>query len=70
VVVDHGVHVGGTDPWPVVLAALACPTRSCSGIGLALLSGEELVAAAVGDVAELGDVDVDQRPRMVVLVAT
>jgi hypothetical protein len=29
------------------------------------LSAEELVPAFVGDVAELGDLDVDQRPGMV-----
>jgi hypothetical protein len=34
-----------------------------------LPAADEAVADAVGDVAELGDVDVDQRPGMVVLVA-
>src|SRR5690349_24554930 len=37
-------------------------------IALTLLATQELVSAAVRDVGELGDIDVGQRARMVVLI--
>lgn len=54
---------------PVFTAAFPCPARLRVCVGFALLPAEELVPSAVRDVAELRDVDVDQRARMVVLVA-
>ena len=65
-VVDDGMEVGGAG------ARLVAASGQSGGSALvlrALPAADEAVAAAVGDVAELGDVDVDQRPGMVVLVA-
>jgi hypothetical protein len=68
VVVDDGVQERGSGPrFPV------CTSKqpwSGSLVPQALLSADEPVPATVGDVAELGDVDVDHRPGMRVLVAT
>jgi hypothetical protein len=69
VVVDDGVHECGADQRARVLAALTGPVCGRNAVDLALLAAEELVAATVGDVAEPGDVDVDQRPGVRVLVA-
>ena len=63
VVVDDGVQVGGADQR---VADLACaPVRSAVAgpVLVALLAADVAPAAAVGDVAELLDVDVDQRRR-------
>jgi hypothetical protein len=69
-VIDDGVHECGADERSGVLAALAGALRRGDGVGFALLTAEELVPAAVGDVAELGDVDVDQGPGVGVFVAS
>jgi hypothetical protein len=69
VVIDHGVQVGGADHGPVVLAAAAGAPSGGLGVVPALDPAEEAPAAAVGDVGELGDVDVDQRAGVRVLVA-
>ena len=68
-VVDHGVDERGADHWPVAVTAFTRAVSCRARVGLAVLAADEPVAAAVGDVAELGDVDVDQRAGVVVLVA-
>src|SRR5699024_8626532 len=68
VVIDHRVDVGGADPGTVVLPALARAVRCRSGVQAALLATDEPVPATIGDIAELGDVDVDHRPRIGMLV--
>src|SRR5690625_3731561 len=59
---------GGADPGTVVLPALARAVRCRSGVQAALLATDEPVPATIGDIAELGDVDVDHRPRIGMLV--
>ena len=69
VVVDDGVHERGADPGPVVLARAAGPGAVARLLRSPCWRPTNAMPAAVGDVAELGDVDVDQRAGMVVLVA-
>lgn len=59
----------GADRWPVAVAAFTRAVSRRARVGLAVLAADEPVATAVGDVGELGDVDVDQRAGVVVLVA-
>ncbi|KWU67907.1 hypothetical protein AWW71_29450, partial [Bacillus cereus] len=68
VVVDDGVHEPGPESWFGVLA----PSRVGGGdpVGAALGDAHEPVPAAVRDIAEFGHVDVDQRTRIGVFVAT
>jgi len=66
-VVDDGVHERLTDQRPTVPAAAAAASGR-SPVPVALLSADEPVPAAVGDVAELGHIDVDHHPGLVVLV--
>ncbi|AAT90056.1 hypothetical protein Lxx24240 [Leifsonia xyli subsp. xyli str. CTCB07] len=61
---------GGAQPW---LVAVVPALRAGGGrfpVAFALDAADESSAAAVGDVAELRHVDMDQRSRVVVLVAT
>jgi len=69
VVVDDGVQERGADQGPVVVASLTGSLRLKARVGFALLAREELMPAAVGDVAELGHVDVDHRTGVIVFVA-
>ena len=67
-VVDDGVHERGPDQRAVVVTAVP---GAVSGGALVLGPGraaDEPVPAPVGDVAALGDIEVDQRTRVVVLV--
>jgi hypothetical protein len=70
VVVDDGVQERGADQGSVVVSPVAGSAGGLLLVVRALLASDEAMAAAVGDVAELGDVDVDQRARVRVLVAT
>ncbi|MBE1494225.1 hypothetical protein H4696_001325 [Amycolatopsis lexingtonensis] len=67
VVVDNGVDERGAGAGLVVGAA--GQPRGGSLVDLALSPADVAPAAAVGDVAELGDIDMDQRSGMVVFVA-
>ena len=63
-----------TNAVPMHGSVAPCRVRRCAArwpglVAVALLAADVAPAAAVGDVAELGDVDVDQRAGMVVLVA-
>jgi hypothetical protein len=72
VVVDDGVEVGGSDPGFVVLAPLTGPACCRLCVETALHPADVAPAARrrhVGDVAELGDVDVDEGAGVVVFVA-
>jgi len=60
VVVDDGVQVSDSESWSVVTVALAGAVGCELSVGLALGASDETPAAAVGDVAELGDADMDQ----------
>jgi hypothetical protein len=66
VVVENGVEVGGAG---ARLVAASGQSGRRAFVVSALLAADEAVAAAVGDVTELGQVDMDQLPGMVVLVA-
>src|SRR3546814_8877534 len=70
VVVEHRVYERGADARAAVPASVPGALRGRGAVSLALLPTDVAPATAVGDVAELGDVDVDQRARMRVLVAT
>ena len=70
VVIDHGVQERGADHGPVVLAALPSAVGGRLGVELALLPAQKPVSAAVRNVGELGDVDVDHRAGVRVLIAT
>lgn len=61
-IIDHGVQKRGADERAVFTASLSGLLRLRARVDLALLTGEELVPSAIGDVAELGHVDVDHRP--------
>lgn len=61
-VIDHGVDVGRTDPPVRVRATLARAVRGLSRMRRALLAADESVPATVGNVPELGDVDVVIEP--------
>jgi hypothetical protein len=63
------VHERSSDPGSISLAAITGASGRLQGIVLALWSAQELVAATVGDIAELGDVDMYQRAGMIMLVA-
>src|SRR5699024_7613471 len=63
-IVDHRVNVGGADLRAVVLPAYARAMRGRANVLSALLATDEPVPAAVGDVAKLGEVDVDHRARI------
>src|SRR5213075_1505712 len=67
---NHGVQERGSDHGPGVLAAFAGAHRSSNAVLPALLSAEEPMTTAVGDVAELGDIDVQHRAWVRVFVAT
>lgn len=69
-VIEHGVDVDGADPWLTGPASFTRPVGGGRGIASSLLTSEEPVPAAVGDVGELGDVHMDHRPRVGVLVTT
>jgi len=69
VVIDDGVHERGADDGPVVPAARTGASGGCLPVVSSLDSADEAMPATVGDAAEFGDVDVDQRARVVVLVA-
>jgi hypothetical protein len=56
VIVNHGVHERRSNSRTIVrrgVSALTCAVAGGDGIAFALLSAEELVAAAVGNVGEL-----------------
>jgi hypothetical protein len=67
VVVDDGVHERRAGAG-LVVGALRCAGCGWS-VPFALLASHEAVTAADRDVAELRDVDVDQRPGVRMLVA-
>jgi hypothetical protein len=69
VIVDDGVQEGYSDLGPGSRAAFTGAVGRLAGIVSALLSTQKLVSATVRDVAEFGDVDVDQRAGIVMLVA-
>ncbi|GGV61378.1 hypothetical protein GCM10010213_24970 [Microbacterium maritypicum] len=69
-IVDDGVQERCADEWAVLAASLSGSQCLRAAIGLALLAGEEPMPAAVGDVAELGHVDMDHRPWIVMFVTT
>jgi predicted ABC-type transport system involved in lysophospholipase L1 biosynthesis ATPase subunit len=68
-VCTNGVHERCAGSRSVAVVAPAGSVRGGLSVLLALLASEEAVSAAVGDVAELGDIDVDQRARVRVFVA-
>ena len=64
------VQVGPADQRVVPPAAWGAGSGGCRGsVDVALSSPDVAPPAAIRDVAELGDVDVDQRTRVGVLVA-
>jgi hypothetical protein len=67
VVIDDGVNERGPDQRLVSFVAVLAWSR-CSVLQ-PLRSADVSLAAAVGDVSELLDVDVDHRARVVVFVA-
>src|SRR5215203_860116 len=67
-VIDDGVHEGLAGAGLVVLALRQAGRGPL--VQIALLPSHEAMSAAVRDVAELGDVDVDQRSWVRVLEAT
>jgi hypothetical protein len=67
VVVEHGVHERGAQQRSAVLVAGL--VRRCRSVLVALPAAGVAPPAAVGDVAQLLDVDVQQRAGGVVLVA-
>jgi hypothetical protein len=69
VVVEDGVQVAGPDQWlPVLALRGAGAGRGRGPVLLALLAADVAPAAAVGDLAELLDVNVDQVAGVFVLV--
>lgn len=68
-VVDDGVHECNSDLGAVSVAAFAGALGCLATVVFALLSTQEFVPTAIGDVAELSDVDVDQRAGIVMFVA-
>src|SRR3954454_6417620 len=60
VVVDHGMHEACADPGVVLPRLDAGAVAGGLAVGPALLDADEAPAAAIRDVAELGDIDVDQ----------
>ena len=68
VVVDDGVHERGAQPGLVTVVPALRAGCGRLAVAFALDAADESPAAAVGNVAELGDVDVDQRPGMIMLV--
>lgn len=68
-VVDDRVHEPGTQPWLVTVVPVACAGGGGLAVAFTLNAADEVPTATVGNVAELRDIDVDQRPGMVVLVA-
>ncbi len=70
VVVDDGVHEPGSQHRRAASVAWSAgPSGSGGPVAVALLFADVAPTAAVGDVAELGDIDVDKRARMVVFEA-
>jgi hypothetical protein len=70
VAVDHGVPERGADRWDVTMG-LRRPVQVAGGreVPLSPWSAEVAPAAAVGDVAVLHDIDMDQVPRRWCFVA-
>ncbi|ORJ92561.1 hypothetical protein A6F55_24040 [Prescottella equi] len=69
-IVDGAVRERDSDPRFVAVVALAGPVRGGFSLLLTLPAAAEGVSTPVGDVSELGDVDVDQRPGVGMLVAS
>src|SRR6185437_12821981 len=70
VVVQHGVHERGAELWVAVpVAADQAGLGHRLAIAFALDASDVAPPAAVGDVAQLLDIDVDQGAGPVVLVA-
>lgn len=72
VIVNDSVHERRSSPGAPILGVVASIPGAAGHqyrVVLTLLSAHELVTTAVGDVAELGDIDVNQRAGMGMLVA-
>ncbi|BAX97296.1 hypothetical protein MSTE_01980 [Mycobacteroides stephanolepidis] len=69
VVVNDSAHERCSDPGVIALAAFTGAPSGHARVDLAVSLTEELVPAAVGDIGEFGDIDMDQRPGMIMLVA-
>lgn len=63
VVIDDRVNVSGAEI-RFVAATLACALRCCLPVPVALPFADEAPAPAIGNVAELRHIDMDQRPRV------
>jgi hypothetical protein len=70
VIVNHCVQECNSEPRLIITTTFTGAMGGLLPVVFASLSAEELVPATVGDVGELGDVDVNQRPGMSVLIAS
>ncbi|GAA3414799.1 hypothetical protein GCM10022140_04510 [Rhodococcus aetherivorans] len=69
-VVEHGVDERGTDHRPIVTTPSTGSAGGRLAVAAALNPTDIPPAAGIGDIAELGDIDVNQRPWVSMLVAT